>query len=523
MKIGIIELLVATPTNRWSPGTVGNYLITKQYASIMPQTIAAWCRQLGHQTFYATYFGQKDPKRLLPSDLDVVFISAYTQASALAYALAKLYRSESTLTVLGGPHAKAFPDDSLRFFDLVVRECDRTLVADILSGTYDPGNIVSSARPLQDVASVEERMPEIRASAFTRGRPYISTTIPMLSSIGCPYACDFCTDWDNPFALLPPDRLEADLRYLSTAWPGVRVSFHDPNFGVKFDAVIGLMETIPRKAQNPYVIESTLSLLQEPRLQRLHDTGCFFLAPGVESWSSYSNKAGVGRTAGYPKVERLADHFELLHQYVPCLQANFMFGLDVDEGDEPAELTKEFMRRTPFVWPVINIPTPFGGTPLYEAYMEQSRILRAMPLAFYYSPYLVTTLKNYGPIDYYTQLIDVSGYAGDRSLWWQRMRSASNWSTRMLMSLRALRVAQRVREFQTILKMLTTDSQFLAFHEGRSAVLPQFYHKRYESRLGPYAALLSPDDRTPVMVSWHREPAKPELVGGPAAVGGQQG
>ncbi len=519
MKIGIIELLVATPPNRWSPGTAGNYFLTKQYASIMPQTIAVWCRQFGHQTFYATYFGQKDPKQLLPSDLDVVFISAYTQASALAYALAKLYRSERTLTVLGGPHAKSFPHDSLRFFDLVVRDCDRPLVADILNGTYDPGNIVSSAKPLQDVASVEERMPEIRASAFTRGRPYVSTTIPLLSSIGCPYNCDFCTDWDNPFALLPLDRLEADLRYLSTAWPGVRVGFHDPNFGVKFDAVLGVMENIPRRAQNPYVIESSLSILQEPRLQRLHDTGCFFLAPGIESWSSYSNKAGVGHTSGYQKVERLADHFELLHRYVPCLQANLMFGLDVDEGDEPAELTKEFMRRTPFVWPVINIPTPLGGTPLYEKYLEQSRILRSMPLAFYFSPYLVTTLKNYGPIDYYKQLIDVSAYSGSKSLWWQRMRSVANWSTRMLMSLRAVRVATRVREFQNILKMLTTDSQFLAFHEGRSTVLPQYYHEMYERHLGPYAALLSLDDRTPVMDSWRREPAKPELAGGPAAVG----
>ena len=523
MKIGIIELLVATPPNRWSARMLGNYLVTKQYASIMPQTIVVWSRQLGHQTFYATYFGQSDPKGLLPDDLDVVFVSAYTQASALAYALAKLYRKEHTLTVLGGPHGKSFPHDSLRFFDLVVRDCDRSLIVDVLAGTYEPGNIISSARPLADVASVEERMPEIRASAFTRGRPYISTTVPMLSSVGCPYACDFCTDWDNPFALLPQDRLEADLRYLSTAWPGMRVSFHDPNFGVKFDEVLSIMETIPQKSRNPYVIESSLSLLKESRLGRLRDTHCYFLAPGVESWSSYSNKAGVGRTAGYQKVELLADHFKLLHQYVPCLQANFMFGLDVDEGDEPAELTKEFMRRTPFVWPVINIPTPFGGTPLYEQYLEQKRILTAMPLAFYYSPYLVTTLKHYGAIDFYRQLIDISAYAGSRPLWWQRMRSVTNWSTRFLMSMRKVRVSQRVREFRSILNMLTTDPQFLAFHEGRSDVLPEFYHREYERLLGPYAALLSREDRTPVMDSWRQKPAKPEPVGSPAAVGGQQG
>ena len=145
-----------------------------------------------------------------------------------------------------------------------------------------------------------------------------------------------------------------------------------------------------------------------------------------------------------------------------------------------------------------------------------------MPLAFYYSPYLVTTLKNYSPIDFYKQLIDVSAYSGSKPLWWQRMRCASNWSTRLLMSLRAVRVAQRVREFQNILKMLTTDSQFLAFHEGRSTVLPQYYHRMYERHLGPYADLMSVDDRTPVMASLHREPAKPQLAGVPAAAGDQQ-
>ncbi|MFN8643413.1 MAG: adenylate/guanylate cyclase domain-containing protein [Candidatus Binatia bacterium] len=49
-------------------------------------------RQLGHQTSYATYYGQADPASLLPADLDAVFISTYTSASPLAYALARLYR-----------------------------------------------------------------------------------------------------------------------------------------------------------------------------------------------------------------------------------------------------------------------------------------------------------------------------------------------------------------------------------------------------------------------------------------------
>ena len=50
-------------------------MITKQYASVTPQAISVWCRRRGHETFYATYCGAGDPRRLLPRDLDVVFIA----------------------------------------------------------------------------------------------------------------------------------------------------------------------------------------------------------------------------------------------------------------------------------------------------------------------------------------------------------------------------------------------------------------------------------------------------------------
>ena len=90
-------------------------------------------------------------------------------------------------------------------------QCDKQLITDILSGGCAPNSILSSGRTLTDIPSVEERMPEIRASNFSRGkRPYLATLVPLLASVGCPYTCDFCTDWDNPYVVLPPDHLEAD-------------------------------------------------------------------------------------------------------------------------------------------------------------------------------------------------------------------------------------------------------------------------------------------------------------------------
>ncbi|MCP4658472.1 MAG: radical SAM protein, partial [bacterium] len=288
LRVGVLEII----GNSVSPSRIRRLYeaqFRKHYASIAPQAVAVWCRELGHDVHYATYYGQKDPKSLLPHSLDIVFLATDTQSSALAYALAKLYRKEKTRTVIGGPHATSFPTDCLRFFDLVVHDCDRTLIGDILRGSFDRPTIVTSGRAFTELPSVEERLPEIITASFNkRRRPTWMSSVPLLSSVGCPYRCDFCIDWNHPYLSLPRERLEADLRYVSQHLPGVLVSYHDPNFGIRIDQILDIIETLPEKARNRYVMESSLSVLRGPRLPRLRETNCIFAAPGVESWGAYS-------------------------------------------------------------------------------------------------------------------------------------------------------------------------------------------------------------------------------------------
>ncbi len=467
MRVGILDLL-APPAH--GPAARGySVLITKQFASITPQAISVWCRRMGHETCYATYYGLGDPHRKLPDDLDVVFISCYTQVSHLAYALARIYRKAGVRTVIGGPHAKAFPADCLRFFDLVVRECDPELIADILSGQFDPGSVISSAQPFDDVPTVEERMPEIRASAFFwRRKALLLSAVPMLASMGCPYRCDFCIDWSSTYRPLSGERLAADLRYLATHLPGTLTVFHDPNFAVKFDQVFDILEAQPPGQRPRYIIESSLTVLRGDRPRRLRDTNCAMVA-----------------------------HFTQLAENVPYLQANFMSGLDTDQGTEPVELTKLFMDRTPFVWPTINIPVPFGGTPLHDDLMSSGRILGAMPFTFYYAPYLVTTLKHYDPITYYEKLAELYEYASSPEMLRRRLRTTSRRVIGYVHRARTASFRADIASFHRILGMLRSDPDFLAFHEGRTATLPAFYRHAGDRMLGDYGELLSDADRTP--------------------------
>ena len=73
------------------------------FASIMPQCVGVWAEELGCEVFYETYSGREDIRRSLPDDLDLVFLSCFSRASFLAYALSAELRAAGVVTVLGGP------------------------------------------------------------------------------------------------------------------------------------------------------------------------------------------------------------------------------------------------------------------------------------------------------------------------------------------------------------------------------------------------------------------------------------
>jgi radical SAM superfamily enzyme YgiQ (UPF0313 family) len=500
LLIGVIEFISDSVWQNWGTRFYGARF-KRHYASIMPQVVAVWCQQFGHDVVYATYYGQQDPESLLPASLDVLFVSSYTHASTTACALARIHRRRGALTVIGGPHARSFPDDCLRFFDLAIHDCDKELIGDLLRRSFEPGQVLRSGRPQRELPTVEERAPHIIKASVTDGRPPFAANIGVLSSVGCPYDCDFCVDWDRPFVSMEDARLREDLKYIARRFPGVYVSYHDPNFGVRFDRTMDVIESLPENRRNPYIMESSLSILKGPRLKRLKETNCFYTAPGIESWTSYSNKTGLGRAAGPEKLERVIERMEEIHEYVPNIQANFIFGTDVDEGDEPVRLTREFARRVPYAWPTINIPTPYGGTPLYEEYLASGRILKTMPFAFYYMPNLVMTLKHYSPLEYYEKLIAICATANSYALSWARVASTRDWSLKALYGLRTFAFQGMLGKLKRTRDRLRDDAEFRLFHEGRTSRLPAYYRGLQARRLGRYAELISEADMVPVLVS----------------------
>jgi hypothetical protein len=471
MRVGILELLAYPARLGWEG--VECFWANKQFASITPQVISVWCRRMGHTTFYTTYYGWGDPMARLARELDFLFVSAPTNLAPLAYALCKAYQKLGVITIIGGPHAKSFPFDCQRYFDYVVLDCDQTLITGILKREFQPKSILSSQKPYSELPSLEERLPEIRSSVFLRGRSFSGSFVPMLASMGCPYQCDFCIDWNNPYQLLSKSRLQADLRFAADKLPGAGLAFHDPNFGVRLDEILSILESCPPGRRNPYGIQSTLSNLHIDRLKRLHDTRCVFLLSSIESWTArYSRKSGLEKISPQVKLEKACEQFELLNKYVPYLITNLIF-----------------INKAPYVWTNLHIPIPFGNTPLFQNLLKEGRILKRLPFPFYRVPYLTIILKNYEPIEYFKNMTELYQLVCSFKLLKKRIEANANYQIATTYILRTMAARYRYHAFQKNLERLRNDAEFLAFHRGKTEVLPQYYAYTYRRLLGKYSEL----------------------------------
>ena len=58
--------------------------MSPNYASVMPQSIAVWCEQLGHDVRYVCYTGCEDIVGELARDTDVLFVGAFTLSALVS-------------------------------------------------------------------------------------------------------------------------------------------------------------------------------------------------------------------------------------------------------------------------------------------------------------------------------------------------------------------------------------------------------------------------------------------------------
>jgi hypothetical protein len=458
------------------------------FAAIMPQVIAVWCEEEGHEVSYVCYTGFENLLEELPKDVDLVFIGTFTEAAQTAYSLSNLFRSRGAVTVIGGPHARCYPQDSQKYFDYVTGFTDKKVIQEILQdcSQHRPEGLHISAKTQPAfLPGVRERWKFVELTL--RKAPLIKL-VPMIGSLGCPYTCSFCIDSVVPYQQLDLQVMKDDLSFLLTKYKRPLVGWHDPNFGVRFNDCLDAIEEAVPPGSIDFIAESSLSLLSEAHLKRLKRNGFKAILPGIESWYDLGNKSKTGQMRGMNKVKEVSEHVNMIQRYIPYIQTNFVLGLDSDEGPEPFELTKRFVDLSPGAFPGYSLLSAFGqAAPLNLDYQRENRLI-PFPHQFLDNNHAMNVKPlNYSWIEFYDQIIDLKKYTYSWKAIFKRLMANKTAIPKWMNVVRAISSEGfgRIRYNIEVRRRLTTDPQFRKYFEQETTELPQFYIDQVKKNLGP--------------------------------------
>jgi hypothetical protein len=174
-------------------------------------------------------------------------------------------------------------------------------------------------------------------------------------------------------------------------------------------------------------------------------------------------------------------------EYIPYVQANFVLGLDCDEGKEPFELTKEFIDKTPAVFPGYSLLSAFGqAAPLNLELQKAGRVL-PFPFHFLNNHHAMNVRpKNYAWTEFYDLLIDLTEHTFSWKSIVRRFRAQGSTIPGWMNVLRAVSSEGfgRMKYYRTIRALLDSDITVRKFFEGETTTIPQFYIDRIKNDLG---------------------------------------
>ena len=295
---------------------------------------------------------------------DLVGISCMTANAPRAYRLADEFRQRGRKVVLGGVHPSILPDEAMRHADaVVVGEAEgvwNEVLADAASGALRR----RYHRPDSDL----ERYIPVRKGSFARKSLF--RILPVMTTRGCPFDCDFCC---------VSDLFGKRIRHL----PVVNVVRFIQETGAKRylfldDNIIG----DPRYARElfagikplgiKWVGQASVSFSRDRELMKLAaDSGCRGLFFGVESVSV----AQLQRMRkSFKDMALLEDAIQRIRDAGIFFHASLIFGFDEDTKAIFPE-TLEFLTRNKITTATFNVLTPYPGTRLYEQFRREGRLL----------------------------------------------------------------------------------------------------------------------------------------------------
>ncbi len=300
----------------------------------------------------------------LDYDCDLVGISCMTANAPRAYELCGEFRKRGKKVVLGGVHPTILPDEAQQYADcVVIGEAEGvwgTLINDFVNGEL-------KERYYNPVPDLTKYVPKDFKS-INKNRLF--KLIPIMTTRGCPYSCEFCCVSDlygKKIRHVPIENVVRDIKE-----SGAR------NFMFLDDNIIGnaryakeLFNAIkPLKIK--WVGQASISLLVKDQelLQLAAESGCRALFFGFESVSAEQLKT---MRKAFKDIEELEAAIKKVKKMGILVHASIVFGFDNDKI-ETFDETVDFLIKNKVGTVSFNILTPYPGTKVIDNFRNEGRL-----------------------------------------------------------------------------------------------------------------------------------------------------
>ena len=340
---------------------------------------------------------------------DLVGISTITSTAPRAYAMADEIRKSGIPVVLGGPHVTFLPDEGLEHADMVVRgegEVPILALAQSFEGDHDlsqvPGlswriNGRTVHNPLPEKLVDLDDLPPPDLSlihGYKKKNSLTSRVIPIQTTRGCPYDCDFCSVTGMFGRKLRRQKPENVVRMLAGYRDlGSLTFFYDDNFTADIRHAREICRLIIESGMKMnWSTQVRIESARDPELLELmYEAGCRTVFIGFES----VNQKALVESRKSQSVAEMDGAVRAFRRAGIDVHGMFIYGLD-SEGSRDLEATLKFAIKTPITTAQFLILTPFPGTEQLERLTREDRILLT-DWSLYDGHHVVFTPRNISP------------------------------------------------------------------------------------------------------------------------------
>ena len=301
----------------------------------------------------------------LDETCDLVGISCLTANAPRAYELCNEFKLRNKTVILGGVHPTILPDEALQHADcVVVGEAEgvwKSLLIDFQRG--------SLKRTYHDPSPDLDKYITKNFSKIIKRRLF--KLIPLMTTKGCPYCCDFCCVtnlFGKKIRHVPVENIVRDIQESGAK----NYIFLDDNIIGHPEYAKALFKAIKPLNIN-WVGQASVSLLvgDDELIQLAAESGCKKLFFGIESISVEQIKT---MRKALKDIEHLENAFKKIKKMGILIHASMVFGFDNDTK-EIFDATVQFLKRNKVSTVSFNVLTPYPGTKTYEDMKNEGRLI----------------------------------------------------------------------------------------------------------------------------------------------------